>query len=61
MKFLNSLIKKLWRKKMINFKKKKWKKLLKSLNLKYSSFSYGYFKQLKKSKIIENLENCMGL
>jgi len=46
---------------MINFKKKKWKKLLKSLNLKYSFFGYEYFKQLKKSKIIENLENCMGL
>ena len=42
---------------MINFKKKKWKKLLKSLNLKYSSFGYGDYKQGKKSPIIENLEN----
>lgn len=46
---------------MINFKKKKWKKVLKSLNLKYSSFGYDY-KQGKKSPIIENLENrYMGL
>ena len=47
---------------MINFKKKKWKKLLKSLNLKYSSFGYRYYNQGKKSPIIENLENrYMGL
>ena len=47
---------------MINFKKKKWKKLLKSLDLKYSSFGYGEYKQSKKSPIIENLENrYMGL
>ena len=47
---------------MINFKKKKWKKVLKSLNLRYSSFGYGDYKQSKKSPIIENLENrYMGL
>ena len=47
---------------MITFEKKKWKKLLKSLNLKYSSFGYGSYKQGKKSPIIENLENrYMGL
>lgn len=48
---------------MINFKKKKWKKLLKFLNLKYSSFGYGNYRQgRKRSPIIENLEDkYMGL